>query len=103
MTQQEIEQKLNLVDSGKTCGISFVLGLKFWQTKYPGIYLTDYDFLAAESVINSNHDICLDLKKQDILYLFNNYGTIRNHFAISLLELDNFDSIIDEFIKCIKI
>jgi len=69
--------KLNFVKSKKNISASFALKCSFWETKYNGLFITDYD-------INNNRSL-LD---SDLLCLFFRYNGIHASqvFSSCLIE-----------------
>lgn len=80
---------MNLKKSNKSLGMSNILGCSFWETKYPDMYLTDYDINEHKS-----------LKENSIYLLFK--GIVYMYVSSEVTQIDEeLNLFIEEFNKFI--
>lgn len=80
--------------SNKTYADSFVLNLKFWETKYPEIYITDYDpSPKLDFYVNR------DLKIKNTLALFHKSGSYIYFSADKINDPKEMDGLFNFFIE----
>lgn len=82
----EIIERLGLIKTDATDGVSFVADCTFWKVGDTGIWLTDYDIEWSPEFSTREANI---LKREDLVFIFNR--------KLNTKEVMSYESLLDKY------